>query len=237
MSPVYFLRISCKDMQLHMSSSAHLRLPTSADSPNRRIVPHEGGQGRGRLRFVDLNRATNGRHQRTGKAAAADQPPARPMQKGLSEETCHAMRNALLKKHPVGAYSGDYPPDATDTTPADPVATPAELPQAPRQSAETPADPNASFAQPPEISAEPIEPLADADTAAPAEAQQSSSDVTQPQLTAATRTTSSMACPLGGALGAGEPKPSEAAEALSAAEGSGVRDVRNENVEQVVIYQ
>ena len=46
-----------------------------------------------------------------------------------------------------------------------------------------------------------------------------------------------MACPLGGALGAVEPKPSEAAEALSAAEGSGVRDVRNENVEQVVINQ
>jgi Protein of unknown function (DUF3486) len=109
--------------------------------------------------IADLNRVTNGRHQPAGKAAQA---PAKPMQKGLSEEAYHAIRNVLLERHPVEAYSGDYPPDQTDTTPAEPVANPAE---------------------PAEATAESTQPVAG--NAAPAEAQQSSSEITQPQLTAA----------------------------------------------------
>jgi Protein of unknown function (DUF3486) len=110
--------------------------------------------------IVDLNSVTNGRHQPAGKAAQA---PAKPMQKGLSEEAYHAIRSAMLERHPVEVYSGDWPPDEPDTTPADPVAAPDE-PGAPAES---------------------IQPVAD--NAAPAEAPQSSFEDTQPQLTAAPR--------------------------------------------------
>jgi len=111
--------------------------------------------------IVDLNRVTNGRHQRAGKAAQA---PAKPMQRGLSEEAYHAIRNHLLKRRPPEAYSDPDWQDEPDTTPADPVATSAEPAQAP---------------------AEPVQPIAE--SAAPAEAQQSSSEATQPELTAAPR--------------------------------------------------
>jgi Protein of unknown function (DUF3486) len=63
--------------------------------------------------IVDLNRVTNGRHQRAGKAArtgeAADVASAKPKQKGLSEKAYHRIRNALLTRYPVEAYSDDWP--------------------------------------------------------------------------------------------------------------------------------
>jgi Protein of unknown function (DUF3486) len=127
--------------------------------------------------IVDLNRVTNGNHQRAGKAAhigkATADVSAEPQQKGLSEKAYHMIRNALLTRYPVEAYSDDWPPDEPDTTPAEPVATPA----AP---AEAPAEPAAL--------AERSQPIAD--NAAPPEAPQSSSgssETTQPELTAAPR--------------------------------------------------
>jgi Protein of unknown function (DUF3486) len=125
--------------------------------------------------IVDLNRVTNGSHQRAGKIArtgeAADVASAKPKQKGLSEKAYHMIRNALLARYPVEAYSDDWPPDEPDPTPADPVAAPADSVAAPAEPAPSPA--------------ESIEPVAD--NAAPAEAQQSSSEITQPELTAAPR--------------------------------------------------
>jgi Protein of unknown function (DUF3486) len=138
--------------------------------------------------IVHLNRVTHpraGQGRSPARQAAADKASAQPMQKGLSEEAYHAIRSVLLERHPVEAYSGDYPPDQIDTTPAHPVAAPAELPETPPESAETPAKLNTSSAQPAEVPPEPIPPAAA--NAAAAEAHPGSSEVTQPGLTAAPR--------------------------------------------------
>jgi Protein of unknown function (DUF3486) len=124
---------------------------------------------------VDLNRVTNGRQKCARKAAhtghaAVDEASAKPKQKGLSEKTYHMIRNALLTRHPVEAYFGDYSSDEPDTTPKDPVATPAAPAEAPAESTQ------------------PV-----ADSAPPAEARQSSSELTLPQLPTSTRTTSCIA--------------------------------------------
>jgi Protein of unknown function (DUF3486) len=140
--------------------------------------------------IVDLNRVTSSSHQRAGKAAhtghaAADEATDEPKQKGLSEKAYHMIRNALLTRYPVEAYSADQWPDEPDPTPADPAATSTELPETPPESAETPADPDASSAQPAGVPAEPIQAVAH--NAAPAETQQSSSEATQPPPTAPDR--------------------------------------------------
>jgi Protein of unknown function (DUF3486) len=70
--------------------------------------------------IVDLNRVTNDGHQPAGKAARTGKAASNePKHKGLSEEACHMIRNILLDRYPVEAYSGDWPPDEPDTTPAD----------------------------------------------------------------------------------------------------------------------
>jgi Protein of unknown function (DUF3486) len=56
--------------------------------------------------IVDLNRVTHpaGQGRSPARQAAADKAAAKPMQKGLSEEAYHAIRNILLERHPGSLF-------------------------------------------------------------------------------------------------------------------------------------
>jgi hypothetical protein len=101
-----------------------------------------------------------------------------PCRKVFPKRPTTLSATSCLKRHPLEAYSGDYPPDETATTPADPTAAPAAPAEAPVESTQ------------------PV-----ADSAGPqkhSKAHLKSLNRSSPQLPASTRTTRSTEYPLGG---------------------------------------